>query len=122
MKYYLKALKNYTNFKGRADRKEYWIFFLINVMISIILTVIDNNFGLIIDRDMGLGLLSLIYSFVVALPVITVGVRRLHDIGKSGKWIFIAFVPIIGGFWLLFLFASKGEEGANQYGNNPNAE
>jgi uncharacterized membrane protein YhaH (DUF805 family) len=120
MKYYLKALKNYTNFKGRSNRKEYWFFFLINIIISIVLAVIDNNFRLIIDRDMGIGLLSSIYSLAILLPAIAVSIRRLHDIGKSGKWIFIAFVPIIGGFWLLYLLINKGEEGNNQYGDEPN--
>jgi uncharacterized membrane protein YhaH (DUF805 family) len=120
MKYYLKALKNYTNFKGRSGRKEYWTFFLVNLIISIVLAVIDNNFRLIIDRDMGLGLLSLLFSLIVFLPGLAVAVRRLHDIGKSGKWIFIALIPFIGAFWLLFLFVSKGEQGANQYGDIPN--
>jgi len=121
MKHYLKALKNYTNFKGRASRKEYWIFFLFNLIISIILVVIDNNFKLIIDRDMGLGLLSSLYSLAILLPALAVGVRRLHDIGKSGKWLFIAFVPIIGGIWLLVLFATKGMEANNPFGEEPNA-
>jgi len=101
MNFYIKTLKKYNDFKGRSNRKEYWYFVLFNLLISILLLVIDDNFKLIIDRDTGIGLLSTLYSLIVLLPGIAVSVRRLHDINKAGKWLFLIFIPIVGSLWLI---------------------
>lgn len=111
MEYYLKALKQYADFEGRARRKEYWMFFLFNVMFSILATILDSLIGL--------SLVSGLYSLVLLVPGIAAGVRRLHDIGKSGWWLLIAFIPLIGVIWLIVLLATDGQPGANQYGDNP---
>lgn len=107
MNWYIKALKNYAVFSGRARRKEYWYFFLINTAISIVLGVV------------GIGLLSGIYTLAVLLPSIAVGVRRLHDTDRSGWWLLIALIPIIGVIVLLVFAVQDSKAEANQYGMNP---
>lgn len=121
MNWYLQVLKKYAVFSGRARRKEYWFFVLFNIIFSIAFTVIDGVTGTL-DPTMGMGLLSLLYSLAVLIPSISVTVRRLHDIGRSGWWLFIILIPLLGAITLLvFMFLdSKPEE--NQYGANPKAE
>lgn len=121
MNWYLKVLNNYANFSGRARRKEYWMFFLFNVLFGIVTVILDNMLGLAMPET-GYGAIYLIYSLAIIIPSIAVGVRRLHDIGKSGFWLFIAFIPIVGGIWLLVLFATEGKSGDNEYGSDPKAE
>ena len=121
MNWYLKVLKNYTGFEGRARRKEYWMFFLINIIISIVLVIIDSKTGLL-NQEVGYGLFSGIYTLGVLLPSIAVSMRRLHDTGRSGWWLLISFIPLIG-IIVLFVFMvldSHGED--NQYGSNPKSE
>ncbi len=104
MNYYLKVLQNYATFTGRAGRSEYWYFFLFNVIIAIVLGVVG---GLIKTT-----ILSTIYSLAVLVPGIAVGVRRMHDVGKSGWYLLIPF-------YNLFLAISEGEQGQNEYGPAP---
>jgi uncharacterized membrane protein YhaH (DUF805 family) len=107
MNWYIKVLKNYATFSGRARRKEYWMFFLINMIITILLAII----GVSIDNPM----LPNYYSFLIILPSIAVGVRRMHDVGKSGWYLLI---PI----YSLILACTEGENGENQYGPDPKNE
>ncbi|MCA5005351.1 DUF805 domain-containing protein [Sphingobacterium bovistauri] len=105
MEWFLKVVKdNYTNFNGRARRKEYWMFFLINMIISIVIGFIG---GLI-----KFPLLATIYSVAILLPSIAVGIRRMHDVGKSGWYILIPIYNII-------LAATEGDRGSNEYGADP---
>ncbi len=93
MNWYLEVLKKYAEFNGRARRKEYWMFFLFNMIVAVILTFIEEVVGM---REVGdRGILSTLYLFAVLLPAIAVGVRRLHDIGRSGWWLLIGLVPIL---------------------------
>ncbi len=108
MKYYLEVLKKYVEFKGRAARPEYWYFFLFNIIAVAVLSVIDNLFNITF--------LTTIYSLAVLLPGIGVGVRRMHDIGKSGWWLLIAIIPILGWIWVIVLLAKEGESASNTYG------
>jgi uncharacterized membrane protein YhaH (DUF805 family) len=96
MNWYLQALKKYTVFTGRARRMEYWFFVLFNILISAALSVVDYFTGTYSDVY-HTGLLGGLYSLGVLLPAIAVTVRRLHDTGRSGWWILIALVPVIGG-------------------------
>lgn len=114
MDWYLKVLKNYTQFSGRARRKEYWMFFLINFGVYIVLSILDYY--------LGLGFLGIIYSLALFIPGLAVAVRRLHDIDKDWVWIFVAFIPIIGAIWLIILLAKEGTIGANQFGEDPKAD
>ena len=104
MNWYLKVLQNYVTFTGRARRKEYWMFTLISTIISIILGIIAG----VIKFE----LLGSIYSIAVLLPSIAVGVRRMHDVGKSGWFLLI---PIYN----LILTCTDGEQGENAYGSDP---
>ena len=112
--YYTEVLQKYTQFGGRARRAEYWMFALINAIISIVLQVIDSAIGT------G-GILGGIYGLAVLIPSIAVGVRRLHDTNHSGWWLLIAFTII--GLIPLFIWAIQDSDpGDNQYGPNPKGE
>ena len=104
MNYYIKVLQNYANFNGRARRSEYWYFVLFNFIISIVLGFIAGAIGF--------ELLVTLYSLAVLIPSIAVGVRRMHDVGKSGWFILI---PIYN----LVLACTDSLAGDNEYGPNP---
>ena len=118
MNWYLKVLKQYADFNGRARRKEYWMFVLFYIIFAITAMVLDNVLGIAID-GIGYGPLYGLYLLAIIIPSIAVGVRRLHDIGKSGWMMLIIFIPLIGGIWLLVLFVTDGNHGENEYGANP---
>ena len=119
MNWYLEVLKKYAVFNGRARRKEYWFFFLFNILVSILLAVIDMAIGSF-NAEAGMGLLGGIYALAVLIPSIAVSVRRLHDTGRSGWWLLIALVPIIGVI-VLVIFMLQDSKPENQYGPNPKA-
>ena len=121
MSWYLKVLRNYAVFSGRARRKEYWMFVLFSIIFSIVLTIIDVVTGLY-SKTYDIGLLTTIYSLAVLVPTLAVSVRRLHDTNRSGWWYFIALVPLAGAIILLVFFAMNSQPGDNQYGPNPKAE
>jgi uncharacterized membrane protein YhaH (DUF805 family) len=112
MNWYLDVLKKYAVFSGRARRKEYWMFFLFNIIIAIALTIVEAVVGLP-------GVLSGLYSLAVLLPSIAVGVRRLHDVGRSGLWLLIGLVPVIGIIVLIVFAVTDSQPGTNQYGPSP---
>lgn len=105
--------QNYTNFSGRAGRREYWLFVLANVLVAIVLGLIDTLIGK--------NILGALYSLAVILPGIAVSVRRLHDLGKSGWYILLGLIPIIGALYLIYLFIQEGQKEANEYGEEPKA-
>lgn len=118
MEWYLKVLREYSNFTGRARRTEYWMFGLINFIISIVLAVLQaaTDFSLISS------IIYYGYSLIVLIPGLAVSVRRMHDIGKSGWMLLIILIPIIGPIWLIVLAATEGNSGDNQYGPDPKQE
>lgn len=118
MNWYLKVLKQYADFIGRARRKEYWMFVLFNMIFSVIAMILDNILGIAME-GIGYGPLYGIYLLAIILPSLAVAVRRLHDIGKSGWMILISLIPLIGGIWLLVLLVTDSNPGDNQYGPNP---
>lgn len=119
MEWYLKVVRdNYANFEGRARRKEYWMFALINTIIIIPLYIF--SIYLIAEHNSFIGIIIYcIYSLAILIPSLAVLVRRLHDIGKSGWMMLISFIPVIGGIWLLVLLVMDGDNGSNIYGPNP---
>ena len=129
MNWYVKVLKQYVDFSGRARRREYWMFFLVNLVIVIVLSLVDTMLGMGGWRSMSgggsfytsgsLGLLSGLYGLAVLLPTIAVAVRRLHDTDRSGWWILIGFIPIIGGIILLVFYVLEGTRGPNRFGPDP---
>ena len=122
MEWYIKVLKQYAEFEGRARRKEYWMFTLIHFLIIMALqTVMVMLGGMNPESSMGLVILSLLslYSLGVFIPSLAVAIRRLHDTGRSGWWLLIGFVPIIGAIVLIVFMVQDSQPGANQYGENP---
>jgi uncharacterized membrane protein YhaH (DUF805 family) len=110
--WYLAVLKNYAGFSGRARRKEYWMFALINFVISLVLEILATQAKVI-------GIVFLVYGLAVLIPGLAVAVRRLHDTGRTGWWVLIGIIPVIGTIILLVFLASDSQPGDNQYGPNP---
>jgi uncharacterized membrane protein YhaH (DUF805 family) len=113
-----RPLQKYADFSGRAPRAEYWWFYLFSTVAVIITMVIDSiigsNFG-----GTGYGIVTALIGLALILPSIAVGVRRLHDTDRSGWWLLIAFVPLIGVIVLLVFLVTEGTLGDNRYGPNP---
>ena len=118
MKWYLKVLKQYADFSGRARRKEYWMFFLFNMIFGMIAMILDNIFGIAFG-EIGYGPLYGLYTLAVFIPGLAVAIRRLHDVGKSGWMILINLIPIVGVIWFFVLLVTDSNPGENQYGQNP---
>ncbi|MDR1065898.1 MAG: DUF805 domain-containing protein [Clostridiales bacterium] len=120
---YVKVLKNYADFSGRARRREYWLFFLVNATINFVLMALMINLFLTAlfrpPVSAVLIVIHFVYNLTMLLPALAAAVRRLHDIGKSWHWIFVAFVPFIGLIWFIVLMATEGETGDNRFGPNP---
>lgn len=113
MNYYTDVLKKYAVFSGRAQRKEYWMFFLFNTIISIVLILV----GMLIR----VSFLENLYTLAVLIPSIAVAVRRLHDTGRSGWWILISLIPFIGAVILIVFMVLDSQPDTNEYGPNPKA-
>jgi uncharacterized membrane protein YhaH (DUF805 family) len=118
MSWFLAALRKYATFSGRAQRSEYWFFFLFYLLIVFGLALVDAMLGTTGDGE-GLGLLSGLFVLAMLLPSLAVGVRRLHDIGRSGWWLLVSFIPLIGAIVLLVFALRDGDAGDNAYGPNP---
>lgn len=118
MNWYLKVLKQYADFSGRARRKEYWMFVLFNIIFAIVAMTLDNVLGIAME-GIGYGPLYGLYVLALLIPILAVGVRRLHDVGKSGWMILIALIPLVGAIWLLVLFCTDSQQGTNKWGENP---
>ena len=120
---------NYINFKGRARRKEYWMFTLVYVIILMGCTALDNMLGTIFMMDAGaLGEIRMGYGWAYTvcglahfLPALSLVVRRLHDVGKSGWFYLIILIPFIGIIWLLILYCTEGQNQDNKWGPDPKA-
>lgn len=118
MNWYFEVWKKYAVFGGRARRKEYWYFVLFNIIVSLALGIIDGVTGSFSPEN-GIGLLGAIYSLAVLIPSIAVSVRRLHDTDRSGWWLLIALIPLIGAIVLLVFMVQDSKPGQNQFGSNP---
>jgi len=120
MGWYLEALKKYAVFGGRSRRKEYWYFVLFSLIVSLVLSAIDALLGTF-SSSTNVGLLGGIYGLAIIIPSIAVSVRRLHDIDRTGWWVLISLVPVIGTIVLLVFAALEGTPGENRFGPNPKA-
>ncbi len=114
MGWYLAVLKKYAVFSGRASRSEFWWFVLFNIIVSFVLGFIEGLIGM--SNEYGYGPLSGIYMLAVLLPSIGVAIRRLHDSGKTGWWLLLSFVPIVGAIVLIIFYVLDSDPGANEYG------
>ncbi|QDT80584.1 DUF805 domain-containing protein [Gimesia maris] len=117
MNWYLAVIKKYAEFSGRARRKEYWMFFLFNILISFVIGIL----GAIIGETGGLITVSLsgLYSLFIFIPSIAVTVRRLHDTNRTGWWILIGLIPFFGAIILFIFMILDSDPNANAYGENP---
>ena len=118
MSYYLEALKKYAVFSGRSRRAEFWYFVLFNLIVAIVLSLIDRLIGTFSGAS-NIGILSGIYSLAVLIPTLALWVRRLHDIDRTGWWVLINLIPLIGTIVLLVFALTPGTPGSNQYGPDP---
>lgn len=124
MNWYLKVLKQYVDFSGRARRMEYWMFVLISVLISLVLTTVDVLlFGYTMfpedPSEISLAPLNTLYGLAVLLPSLAVSVRRLHDSNRTGWWILVALIPLIGPLVLLVFLCLDGTPAPNRFGPDP---
>lgn len=117
MNWYTSVLKKYAVFDGRASRTEFWMFVLFNIIAAVIVAIVDHILGT--RTSSGVGILGSIYSLAVLLPTIGVSIRRLHDTGRSGFWLLLAFVPFIGAVVLIVFYILESQPGDNEYGPYP---
>jgi uncharacterized membrane protein YhaH (DUF805 family) len=101
----------FATFQGRACRSEYWYFYLFYMLVYIVAAVID--------AVTGIPVLSLIFALVVMIPFLALTVRRLHDTDRSGWWVLIGLIPLIGAILLLVWFCTRGTTGDNRFGADP---
>jgi uncharacterized membrane protein YhaH (DUF805 family) len=97
-----------VDFTGRALRSEYWYWILGIVIISVVLSIIDISIGTQV--------LSYLFSLATLLPGLAVGARRLHDTDRSGWWLLLGLIPLVGAIILIVWFATEGTSGPNRFG------
>ncbi|WP_409432573.1 DUF805 domain-containing protein [Litorimonas sp. RW-G-Af-16] len=102
----------YVDFSGRSSRSEYWYWTLFTFVVSLALSFLTGMVEIF-------GIVSMIFSLGTLIPSIAVGVRKLHDIDKSGWWLLIAFIPLLGALYLIYLFVQRGTVGPNRFGPDP---
>ncbi|MEI6093114.1 MAG: DUF805 domain-containing protein [bacterium] len=116
MKYYLSAFKKYATFCGRASRKEYWMFILLNAIVVLCFSIISISLD---DKSAYYTLLSILFSIYylfILIPSVALTSRRLHDTDHSGWFQLIIMIPIVGAIFLIVLLAGKGQTTENKYG------
>jgi uncharacterized membrane protein YhaH (DUF805 family) len=126
MKWFIKALKQYADFSGRARRKEYWMFFLFYMIFGAVEMILDKTLGTTYritfsfsGQSLEYGWIYQIYTMATIVPCLAVGVRRLHDIGKSGWNYLLGLIPLVGAIILLVWACKEGQWGENKWGLNP---
>ncbi|OXA81845.1 Uncharacterized membrane protein YhaH, DUF805 family [Flavobacterium aquidurense] len=127
IEWYKKAVfENYADFTGRARRSEYWYFrlattviFLLFIILGVVVYATTSNGPLAVGLACGL---LVLYSLLTLIPSLSVSVRRMHDIGKSGWTILVSMIPLVGPIWILVLLFTEGDSGENYYGADPKSE
>jgi uncharacterized membrane protein YhaH (DUF805 family) len=122
MKWYLKVLKQYADFNGRARRTEYWMFQLFSFLVIIGIGLLASLMKRIVGSDTALflaGILILVYLIAIFIPSLAVTVRRLHDQNKSGWFLLMQLIPWVGGIIIFVFMVSDGTMGSNEYGPDP---
>lgn len=121
MNWFLMGLRRYADFSGRSRRSEYWYFVLFVVLIEIALSIVDRMLGLY-NSEGGYGWLSGLFVLAIFIPHLAVGARRLHDTGRTGWWLLIGLVPLIGAIVLIYFFVLDSQPGTNAWGPNPKGD
>jgi len=128
MHWFFRVLRKYAVFKGRARRREYWIFYLCYLIVAIILLILEafsvafedvpfiNEFT---DLPVTIYFIIVSMNLAVLIPSIAVTVRRLHDTNRSGLWFFLTFIPLIGSITLIVFLVQNSQSGENRFGPNP---
>jgi uncharacterized membrane protein YhaH (DUF805 family) len=109
------GFSNYVNFSGRASRSEFWFWVLFSVLVQIVAQIIDGvvfGFG-------SMSPISSLASLALLLPGLSVSIRRLHDTDRSGWWVLLFLIPLIGAIILLIWYCSRGTPGPNRMGPDP---
>jgi len=120
MSWFLTVLRHYATFRGRARRREYWTYLAVYVPIYAALELVDLLTGTF-DMESMMGALTGLYVLATVIPGTAVAVRRLHDTGRSGWWLLVSVIPLLGAIVLLFFLIQEGESGDNLYGADPKA-
>ena len=124
MSWYLEVLRKYAAFDGRARRKEYWMFSLVNTVIAMAIVFAAaflGGAGSAESAEGAAGVVVLVYLLAIIVPSLAVTVRRLHDTNRSGLWMLISFIPLEGPIAVFVFTVHDGTPGSNQYGPNPKA-
>lgn len=121
MNWFLDVIKNkYATFTGRARRQEFWMYVLVVVIIEIVLSILGGILGSI-SGALGtiISVIGGLFGLAILVPTLALWMRRLHDTGKSGWWLLISLVPVVGSIVLLIFALLDSQPGDNQYGPNP---
>lgn len=118
MDWFVEVMRKYAVFGGRAQRAEYWYFFLIYTVAYLALAIADVILGTF-SMENGIGLLTGIFALATLLPSLGVSIRRLHDTNRSGWWLLLFLIPLIGTIVAIVLLSLKGTEGENRFGPDP---
>lgn len=123
MSYFTGAIKKYAEFSGRASRKEYWMFVLFYIIFYCVAGIVDSlaKTQFTVSGET-VGVIATIYSVALLLPFLGVTIRRLHDIDKSGWFILLGLIPLVGEIILLVFYCKAGTEGENKYGADPKVQ
>ncbi len=111
---YIGVLQKYAVFEGRASRREFWVFNIMNALLALGVSILSSAFGAAF-----LSVLMLLYFIAIFVPSLAVSIRRLHDIDKSGWWILIGIIPVLGGIIQFIFYILPGTEGPNRFGAAP---
>lgn len=114
MDYYLQAFRSWKDFSSRSSRAEYWMFTLIHLLVTVFLAIF-----FIATQSTAAHIVYWVYALVSIIPYFALAVRRLHDTGRSGWWMLVGFIPLIGPVVLLVFFVLRSEAAANEYGPLP---
>jgi uncharacterized membrane protein YhaH (DUF805 family) len=114
-----KCFANYVTFTGRAARSELWWFVLFILIGNVVFSLVDGLLFGSTAEGQPVSILGAVFSLAVFLPSIAVGVRRLHDLDKSGWWYLLVLIPILGALVLIYFFVQKGTDGPNRFGADP---
>jgi uncharacterized membrane protein YhaH (DUF805 family) len=121
-RFYVKCWKHYADFKGRADKKEFWYFSLIHFFVTgLVMSIFLGNLSNLINMGTAV-VICLILFIPLCIPALSVSIRRLHDIGQSGWWMLVNIIPLVGQLILLVFFCMNSQSGSNHWGDNPNEE
>jgi uncharacterized membrane protein YhaH (DUF805 family) len=112
---YVGVLKKYAEFEGRTQRREFWVFFLCNFIIGIVLGILQ----LIPIIKWVFLVVSSLYSLAILVPSLAIGARRLHDTNRSALLLLLGLIPLVGTIILIVFWAQEGTSGENQYGAEP---